>query len=102
MNDNRETLAVSLMEVLDNEGANWLVHGPFIRMIPCTRAHPVLAGRQAVALSHEVISACDAVLIMTDHDSIDYQLLGKGAKLVIDTRNACARAGVAGSNVAKA
>ncbi len=71
-------------------------------MVPYTREHPNLAGRQSVALSHEVISACDAVLIMTDHDSIDYQLLGKSAKIVIDTRNACARAGVAGSNVVKA
>ncbi len=72
---------------------------------------PVLAGTPVrsvpylgpkAALSHEVISACDAVLIMTDHDSIDYQLPGKSAEIVIDTRNACARAGVAGSNVVKA
>ncbi len=102
INDARESPSFKLIELLENQGAICQVHDPFIPMIPYTREHPDLAGRQSVALSHEVISACDAVLIMTDHDSIDYQLLGKSAKIVIDTRNACARAGVAGSNVAKA
>jgi UDP-N-acetyl-D-glucosamine dehydrogenase len=55
-----------------------------------------------VALSHEAISEYDAVLIVTDHDSIDYQLLVKSAKILIDTRNACARAGAFGSNIVKA
>jgi UDP-N-acetyl-D-glucosamine dehydrogenase len=42
------------------------------------------------------------VLIATDHDAVDYKALAAAAKLVIDTRNACARAGSAGANVVKA
>jgi UDP-N-acetyl-D-glucosamine dehydrogenase len=39
---------------------------------------------------------------VTDHDTIDYRLIVEHAKLVVDTRNACARAGVTGRNIAKA
>jgi len=42
------------------------------------------------------------VLIVTDHDSIDYQLIGKHAKLVIDTRNAMAKKGARGRRIVKA
>ncbi len=31
------------------------------------------------------------VLIVTDHDAVDYALLGEHAKLIVDTRNAMAR-----------
>jgi UDP-N-acetyl-D-glucosamine dehydrogenase len=55
-----------------------------------------------VALSYEAVSEYDAVLIATDHDSIDYQLLANSAKILIDTRNVCARAGAVGSNIVKA
>jgi hypothetical protein len=33
------------------------------------------------------------VLIATDHDQVNYCMVAKHAKLVVDTRNACARAG---------
>ena len=43
-----------------------------------------------------------AVLIVTDHDNVDYVSLADSARLVVDTRNACARAGVTGSHIVKA
>jgi UDP-N-acetyl-D-glucosamine dehydrogenase len=42
------------------------------------------------------------VLIATDHDGIDYPVLVANAKLVIDTRNVCERAGIRAVNVVKA
>jgi UDP-N-acetyl-D-glucosamine dehydrogenase len=42
------------------------------------------------------------VLIVTDHDAVDYELIGKHAKLVIDTRNAMAKKGAGGQRVVKA
>ena len=44
----------------------------------------------------------DAVVIATDHDAVDYQALCRHAKLVIDTRNACARHGCVGEHIVKA
>ena len=44
----------------------------------------------------------DAVLIATDHDAVDYGALVDAAKLVIDTRNACGKAGIASDKVVRA
>ena len=102
ISDTRESPSLKLIELLEKQGALCDVHDPFVPAIPPTREHPDLAGRQSVVLSGEVISSYDAVLITTDHDSIDYGSLAKHARIVIDTRNACARAGASGPNVAKA
>ncbi len=39
---------------------------------------------------------------LTDHDSIDYVSLANSARLIVDTRNACARAGAEGKHIVKA
>ena len=48
------------------------------------------------------VASYDAVLIATDHDSVDYASLAKSARLIVDTRNVCARAGLDGENIVKA
>jgi UDP-N-acetyl-D-glucosamine dehydrogenase len=47
-----------------------------------------MAGRASLDLTPEVIADFDAVLISTNHDGLDYQMLAHHAKLIIDTRNA--------------
>ncbi len=56
----------------------------------------------SVSLDLNNIASFDAVVIATDHDGIDYAGLARAARLVIDTRNACARAGVSGPTIVKA
>lgn len=36
----------------------------------------------------EPTQTADAMLIVTDHDAVDYEYIGKRAALIIDTRNA--------------
>jgi UDP-N-acetyl-D-glucosamine dehydrogenase len=43
---------------------------------------------RSVPLSAERISKYDAVLILTDHSSIDYGMIVANAMQVVDTRNA--------------
>ena len=75
---------------------------PLFRRFQVNREHPTFAGRTSVELSPETIAGYAAVVIVTDHDSIDYQMLVDHARLVVDTRNACAHHGVFSSKVAKA
>lgn len=42
------------------------------------------------------------MLIATDHDAVDYANVVKIAKLVVDTRNVCARFGIKSDKVVKA
>ena len=60
------------------------------------------AGRRSVPLDAASLSTYDAVLIATDHDGVDYRLVAGHAPVVVDTRNACARAGFAGPTIVKA
>ena len=102
VDDTRESPAFKLIELLEKRGALCDVHDPFVPVIPRTREHPSLAGRASISLQPDNVSKYDAVLIVTDHDVINYQALARYAKLIVDTRNACARAGASGPNITKA
>jgi UDP-N-acetyl-D-mannosaminuronate dehydrogenase len=54
--------------------------------------HQGLGGRQSVDWGLEALDTYDAMLIATDHDGIYYPALATAARLLVDTRNACARA----------
>jgi UDP-N-acetyl-D-glucosamine dehydrogenase len=101
VDDIRESPSLKLIELIEARGGRVDYHDPNVLVVPPTREHAELAGRQSIAWSAERIAAYDAVVISTDHDGIDYGALA-GAKLVIDTRNACARHGVTGANIVKA
>jgi len=102
VDDMRESPALTLIEMLEEAGASVSYHDPFIPRIKPSREHGALTNRRSVPLSKARIAAADAVLIVTDHDRIDYRDVARHAKLVVDTRNALARAGIAGEKVIKA
>ena len=102
VDDMRESPSLTLIELLEARGSQVEYYDPFIPVIPPTREHAHLTGRKSVALDARHLGAFDTVLIATDHDGLDYGMIVKHAKLVVDTRNACARAGVTGENIVKA
>ena len=53
-------------------------------------------GLHSVPLTEQVVQDADVVLIVTDHDSIDFDLVADAAQRVVDTRNALSEARVQG------
>ena len=102
VDDIRESPSFKLIEMLEARGAEVAFHDPYVAAIPETREHPRLAGRPGQPLDAERLRACDAVLIATDHDDVDYDLVAAQAPLILDTRNVMARHGHTGPNVVKA
>src|SRR5438045_4263454 len=100
--DPRESPALTIMESLERRGALVAFHDPLLAELPQTREHPGLAGRRSTPLSAAELAAFDVAIICTDHDAIDYRLLVESCRLIIDTRNICARLGLAGDHVIKA
>jgi UDP-N-acetyl-D-glucosamine dehydrogenase len=100
--DPRESPAMSIMESLERRGAQVAFHDPLLGELPQTRAHPGLAGRRSTPLTAAELATFDIAIICTDHDMIDYRLLVDACRLVVDTRNVCARLGLAGERVIKA
>jgi UDP-N-acetyl-D-glucosamine dehydrogenase len=57
---------------------------------------------RSIPLTEAALRGHDAVLIATDHDAIDYELIGRCAALVVDTRNAMARVNNPAATIVKA
>ncbi|MBN9439509.1 MAG: nucleotide sugar dehydrogenase [Bosea sp.] len=102
IDDMRESPALKLIELIEKRGAHVEFHDPFIPVIPPTREHAELTGRKSASVSKDALAGYDAVLIATDHDDVDYAFVVANSRIVVDTRNACARKGVVAANVFKA
>lgn len=102
VDDTRESPALRLIELLQSRGAHVDYYDPHVPVIPPTRRHADLAGKKSIAWDVATIVGYDAVLVATDHDDVNYVELARRARLVVDTRNACVRAGADLSNVVAA
>ena len=102
VDDMRESPALILIEMLEKAGAKVFYHDPLIPAVKPSREHGNLTGRKSVPLTAKSLSGADAVLIVTDHDGIDYSMVAKHGRLVLDTRNAMTRAGITGVHIRKA
>jgi UDP-N-acetyl-D-glucosamine dehydrogenase len=91
--DMRESPALVIMEGLDQGGAKVDYYDPFFAVIPTTRRHAALAGKASIPFETYLLARYDAVVIVTDHDCIDYETLLRFSKLIVDTRNRLPAAG---------
>ena len=88
VDDVRGSPSLTIMEILEARGAETAYHDPYLPEIPASRRHSHFAGRRSIPLDPAAIADFDAVLIVTDHDDVDYERLVEVARLVVDTRNA--------------
>ncbi len=84
--DPRESPAFEILERLLHWGAEVQYHDPHIAEAPRMRTWPELPCLRSVPLTEELLAAQDAVLIVTNHRAVDYNLLAEHAPLIIDTR----------------
>ena len=86
IDDVRESPALDVIRLLEEQGADVVFHDPYVPEFQEDGLR-----HEGVSLSDDEIKKADAVVIVTDHSSIDYQRLVNRAGLVIDTRNATAK-----------
>jgi UDP-N-acetyl-D-glucosamine dehydrogenase len=87
--DPRESPAFEVLDQLLHRGAQVSYHDPYIPQAPAMRSWPELPPLQSVPLTAETLRAVDAVIVVTDHRQVDYELVIEAAPLVIDTRGIC-------------
>jgi UDP-N-acetyl-D-glucosamine dehydrogenase len=97
VDDVRESPALEIIELLLARGANVLYHDPHVPKLHKMRRHDLAFA--SVGLDEEVLSGCDAVVIVTDHDAVDYALVFSRAALVVDTRNVGGKRNLSGTVV---
>lgn len=84
VDDMRESPSVILMEKLRDAGAEVSYSDPHVPLFPETREHHF--DLSSVALTEENVGDFDCILLATDHDRFDYELLAKNASLIVDSR----------------
>ncbi|HEY4305669.1 MAG TPA: nucleotide sugar dehydrogenase [Gemmatimonadaceae bacterium] len=82
IDDVRESPALDVIRLLEGHGAIVAFHDPFVSIL---REDGHL--REGVDLTPELLDGCDAVVVVTDHRSVDYQMVMDHAPLIVDTRN---------------
>ncbi len=83
IDDVRESPALHVIDRLRGKGAEIVYHDPFVPSLET----PV-GTLESVALTPDTLSAADAVVVVTDHSSVDYGAVLRHSDVVVDTRNA--------------
>jgi UDP-N-acetyl-D-glucosamine dehydrogenase len=84
VDDLRESPALTIIELLRQEGAEVSYHDPYFPFVGRGRKYDLQMRRADL----KNLGQYDCVLIVTDHSDYDYQRLVREAHLVVDTRNA--------------
>src|SRR5690348_3929199 len=92
IDDLRESPALDTLDLLSKKGAQARYHDPYVPEIVDDGHTPDGAVGRSVPLNDESLREADAVIIVTDHSAIDYDRVKRLAPIVIDSRNALARA----------
>lgn len=84
VDDLRESPSLDVMEIVQKWGGTIEYHDPYIPTFPKLREHHF--DLSSVDLTPETLASYDAVLLLTDHRVVDYDMVLKHSKLIIDTR----------------
>jgi UDP-N-acetyl-D-glucosamine dehydrogenase len=100
IDDMRESPALKVIDLLLKEGAQVAYFDPYIPALPQTRKYQL--DLSSVDLTETRDDRYDAAIIITNHSGIDYPLLLKKAKIIIDTRDALKQKGIKSDKAWKA
>jgi UDP-N-acetyl-D-glucosamine dehydrogenase len=81
--DIRESPALDIIRLLEGQGARVSYFDPHV-----PRFREDGQEFRSVELTPEVVAAADCVMVVTDHTAVDYRMIKRHARLVVDTRNA--------------
>ena len=85
IDDMRESPALDVIRLLEEQGAEVSYHDPYVESFR-EDGHV----RTSVPLTDAGLAESDAVVIVTDHKSVDYRRVVRNASIVVDTRNVTA------------
>ena len=84
IDDERESPALEIMNLIQKKGGNVTYHDPFIPLVE-THGH---ASLRSIELHAEALQTADCVVITTNHSAFNMDWIVENAKLIVDLRNA--------------
>ncbi len=89
IDDMRESPSVELMQLLQDRGAVVDYSDPHVPTFPKMRKYQF--DLSSIEISQESLTQYDCILIATDHDDFDYQLIQDNSDIIVDTRGRYAK-----------
>ena len=86
IDDLRESPALDIIKLLEQQGATVAYHDPYVPEFE-EDGHR----HASVPLTANTLARADCVVIVTDHSSVDYELVRRQGRIIVDTRNALRR-----------
>ncbi|MGH7499706.1 MAG: nucleotide sugar dehydrogenase [Gemmatimonadales bacterium] len=83
IDDIRESPALDIIRLLEGQGATVSYFDPHVPVLR-ENGHEF----HSVELTPDLVATVDCVMIVTDHTAIDYRMIKRKARLIVDTRNA--------------
>jgi UDP-N-acetyl-D-glucosamine dehydrogenase len=80
VNDTRESPALRIIHLLRADGAHVEYHDPHVERLP-------KQGMASVPLNAETLGDRDVVVVVTAHASVDWEMVARESRLVVDLRN---------------
>jgi UDP-N-acetyl-D-glucosamine dehydrogenase len=90
VDDVRETPAAEIIKLLFEHGADVSYHDPHVPLFAGMRKYMEYR-MHSVPLTPAALAEADCVLVVTNHKAIDWSLVAKHSRLVVDSRNALGR-----------
>jgi UDP-N-acetyl-D-glucosamine dehydrogenase len=87
IDDIRESPALDVMTLLHQKGARVRYADPYVPALFARQWHGGFDLRSE-PVTAEALAVADCVAILTEHRAVDYQMVRKAARLIVDTRNA--------------
>ena len=84
VDDMRESPSVEIMELLEAKGSLIAYSDPHVPVFPKMREHHFTLSSEVI--TSENLESFDAVVLATDHDKFDYELIKSSARLIVDSR----------------
>ena len=84
VDDMRESPSVEIMELIEAKGGVVAYSDPHVPVFPKMREHHFELSSEPLTSGN--LASFDAVVLATDHDRFDYQLIQSSAHLIIDSR----------------
>ena len=84
--DLRESPALDIIRLLEQGGAKVTYHDPYVPKFD-EDGHRFAS----VPLSAEMLAGADCVIVVTDHTNLDYGLIQRPSRVIVETRNALGR-----------
>jgi UDP-N-acetyl-D-glucosamine dehydrogenase len=87
--DYRESSAIKILELLQKRGVDVVYHDPFVPVIEGGHGvePPASPADRSVELTDAELDRADAVMVITNHSTIDWQHVLDRAKVIVDYRN---------------